>query len=152
MSFRRGVRLGIDPGAARIGVARCDPDGILATPVTTVPAGPAAITTLVDLAREHEAIEILVGWPLSLDGTEGVAAAQAHEFAREISRKVTIPVRLVDERLTTTASQRALHAQGRNTRKSRSVIDARSAALIVQGALEYEKANSAPAGQIVQQN
>jgi len=110
------------------------------------------VTALVALAQEYEAIEILVGWPLSLDGTEGVAATQAHEFAREISRNVTIPVRLVDERLTTTASQRSLHAQGRNTRKSRSVIDARSAALIVQGALDYEKANSAPAGQIVQQN
>ena len=73
MSFRRGVRLGVDVGSVRIGVARCDPDGILATPVGTVPRGDGDLQRLAELAREHEAVEIVVGLPVTLKGERGPA-------------------------------------------------------------------------------
>jgi putative Holliday junction resolvase len=107
------VRLGIDPGSVRIGVARCDPDGLLATPLDTVQRGPGDLDRLVRLALEHDAIEVLVGLPTSLSGREGAAAGAARSFANELAgRLVPIPVRLVDERFTTV--QRA--APGRQGR------------------------------------
>ena len=75
--MRRGVRLGVDVGSVRIGVARCDPEGLLATPLSTVVAGESAVDDLAVIAAEEGAIEIIVGLPLSLSGAEGPAAAKA---------------------------------------------------------------------------
>ena len=149
MSFRRGVRLGLDVGSVRIGVARCDPDGILAVPVTVVPRGDGDMRAIADLVTEHDAIEVLVGHPVTLRGEEGAAAQSVREFSEELLRYVTVPLRLVDERLSTVAAQRSLHDAGRNTRSSKSVIDAAAAAYMVQGAIEYEKKTSVPAGTIL---
>ena len=78
--MRRGVRIGVDVGSVRIGVARCDPEGLLATPLSTVAAGESAVDDLAVIAAEEGAIEIIVGLPLSLSGTEGPAAAKARDF------------------------------------------------------------------------
>ena len=75
--FRRGVRLGIDVGRARVGVARCDPDGLLATPVETVKRDDGAVARVAALAEEYSAAEILVGLPLNLRGEDTAAAARA---------------------------------------------------------------------------
>lgn len=149
MSFRRGVRLGIDVGSVRIGVARCDPDGILAVPVTVVRRGDGDFAAIAAIADEYEVLEVLVGHPVTLRGEEGPAAQAAREFAVALSRYVTVPIRLVDERLSTVAAQRNLHDAGRNTRSSKSVIDAAAAAYMVQGAVDYEKTNAVPAGTLV---
>lgn len=149
MSFRRGVRLGIDVGTVRVGVARSDPDGILAVPVTVLARGSGDLSAIAEIASEYEALEIIVGLPVTLRGEEGPAAVAAREFAAELLRYVTVPVRLVDERLSTVAAQRNLHDAGRNTRSSKSVIDAVAAAYMVQGAIDYEKANAVPAGTLV---
>ena len=149
MSFRRGVRLGIDIGTVRIGVARSDPDGILAVPVTVIPRASGDFAAIAAIATEYEVLEVLVGLPVTLRGSEGPAAEAAREFAVELSRYVTVPVRLVDERLSTVAAQRSLHDAGRNTRSSKSVIDAAAAAYMIQGAIDYEKANAVPAGTLV---
>lgn len=149
MSFRRGVRLGIDVGTVRIGVARSDPDGILAVPVTVVARGAGDFEAIADIAQEYDVLEVLVGLPVTLRGEEGAAATAAREFAVELLRYVTVPVRLVDERLSTVAAQRSLHDAGRNTRSSKSVIDAAAAAYMVQGAIDYEKVNAVPAGTLV---
>lgn len=146
MTFRRGVRLGVDVGAVRIGIAKCDPDGILATPLTVVPRGDGDLAAIAELVEEQGAMEILVGLPVSLNGQSGTAAAQAEEFARQLSRCVNIPLRMVDERLTTTSAHRAFRAAGRNTRNTKDTIDAAAAALIVQNAIEYEKSTARPAG------
>lgn len=76
--MRRGRRLAIDVGDARIGVASCDPDGILATPVETVPGRdvPAAHRRLKHIVEEYEPIEVVVGLPRSLKGGEGPAAVR----------------------------------------------------------------------------
>ncbi len=152
MSFRRGVRLGVDVGSVRVGVARCDPDGILAVPVATIArdsAGHTDIAQLADFVREYDAIEVIVGLPITLSGDWGVAAETAHDFARTLAAVLAVPVRLVDERLTTVSAQRNLHANGKDTRTTRSVIDQAAAVLIVQTAVDTEKSSGSPPGRVV---
>ena len=96
--FRRGVRLGIDVGQARVGVAKCDPDGLLATPVETVPRDEHAVARVAALAHEHSAFEILVGLPLNLKGEDTASTADARAFAAAVQPASELPVRLVDER------------------------------------------------------
>ncbi|MDQ6935466.1 MAG: Holliday junction resolvase RuvX, partial [Actinomycetota bacterium] len=94
-----GVRLGIDPGDVRIGVASSDPSGLLATPVTTLRAGELGMVGLVALVKEHTVVGIYVGHPRSLSGNEGPAAGKVREFARALAARVSpVPVRLYDER------------------------------------------------------
>lgn len=150
---RPGVRLGIDVGSVRIGVARSDPQGTLAVPVETVDrrlGDEVAVARICALATEYDALEIVVGLPLSMRGEVGPAARAAQDFATEIGARLPdIEVRLVDERLTTVSAQRSLHDSGRTHRKSRSVIDQAAAVIVVQHALEIERATGEPAGQAV---
>ena len=98
----------------RIGVAACDADGLLAYPLTTVRAGADEVADLAALVAEHGPVEVLVGLPRSLDGREGPAAANARERAGRLAAAVGVPVRLVDERLTTVTATPP--AAGRRTR------------------------------------
>src|SRR4029450_14064995 len=91
--FRRGVRLALDWGDARIGVAACDPDGVLAYPLRTVQAAEGEIAELVAVIAEYEPIEVLVGFPRSLSGGEGPAAARARERAVPRARSIRGAVR-----------------------------------------------------------
>lgn len=150
MGFRRGVRLGVDVGTVRIGVARCDPDGILATPLPNVPRGPGDVAALVAAAAEYDAMEIVVGLPLTMAGDAGPAVTAVTEFATTLAAASPVPVRLVDERLSTAAAQRTLFEAGRDTRSSRSRIDGAAATLIVQSALDFEKSTGTPAGRTVE--
>ena len=112
--MRAGVRLGLDPGDARIGVARSDPSGVLATPVETVRRGRGDLARIAALADEEGAIEVIVGLPRSLSGGEGPAAAKVREFAAALVRRIApIPVRLYDERLTTVSAEAMLRDRGR---------------------------------------
>jgi putative Holliday junction resolvase len=150
VTMRNGVRLAVDVGSVRVGVARSDPGGILATPLTVVPSGPAAKDELVKLATDAEAIEVIVGLPTSLSGREGPAAAGARDFAADLAgRLAPIPVRLVDERFTTTAAHDALRRSGKDSRARRQVVDAAAAAVLLQAALDAERATGRPAGQLV---
>ena len=106
--FRRGVRLGIDVGKARIGVARCDPDGMLAVPVETVARNDGSIDRIVALAAEYDASELLVGLPLNMQGEDTASTTDAREFAATLAAASALPVRLVDERLSTVSAHAAL--------------------------------------------
>ncbi|MEU8522024.1 Holliday junction resolvase RuvX [Streptomyces sp. NBC_01216] len=148
--MRRGRRLAIDVGDARIGVASCDPDGVLATPVETVPGRdvPAAHRRLGQIVEEYEPIEIVVGLPRSLSGGEGPAAAKVRDFTRVLARNVApVPVRLVDERMTTVTASQGLRASGVKSKKGRSVIDQAAAVIILQNALESERVSGNPPGE-----
>ncbi|GAB2917576.1 Holliday junction resolvase RuvX [Streptomyces mayteni] len=151
--MRRGRRLAVDVGEARIGVASCDPDGVLATPVETVPGRdvPAAQRRLAALVAEYEPIEVIVGLPRSLAGGEGPAAARVRAFAEETARRVApVPVRLVDERMSTVTAARAMRDSGVSAKKGRSRIDQAAAVVILQNALESERASGRPPGQCVE--
>jgi putative Holliday junction resolvase len=145
-----GVRLGIDPGDARIGVASSDPSGILATPVETVARGDGDLDRLAALVAEHAAVRVYVGLPRSMSGGEGPAAGKVRAFARELSNRVEpVPVRLCDERLSTVTAEGQLRAQGRKGKKRRAVVDQAAAVIILQTALERERQTGTMAGESV---
>ncbi len=151
--MRRGVRLGIDPGDARIGVARSDRSGMLATPVETVRRGKGDLRRIRELVREHEVVELVVGLPRSLSGGEGPAAVKVRDFATRLARKVApVPVRLCDERLTTVSAEAMLRDRGRKGSDRRAVVDQAAAVLILQNALDTERATGNPPGEIVKEN
>lgn len=147
--MRHGVRLGIDPGDARIGVARSDPSGVLATPVETVRRGKGDLRRLRQLVEAEGAVEVVVGLPRSLTGGDGPAATKTREFARRLAERVApVPVRLVDERLTTVSAEAMLRDQ-RKGAKRRAVVDQVAAVVILQQALDTERATGRPPGELV---
>jgi putative holliday junction resolvase len=147
---RSGVRLAVDPGTVRIGVARSDPGGVLATPLTVVRRGKGDLAALASLAATENVMEILVGLPRSLSGREGAAAVSAREFAQTLAARVApLPVRLVDERFTTSTAHEALRAGGHDSRARRQTVDAAAAAVLLEAALESERRTGEVPGQLV---
>jgi putative Holliday junction resolvase len=149
--MRRGVRIALDIGDARIGVASSDPHGILATPVETVRRGPGDLDRIAALAAELEAFEIVVGLPRSLSGGEGPAAVKIRETAEQVRDKVRekdtgTTVRLVDERFTTVTAERMLRERGKKGAKRRAVVDQAAAVVILQHALDLERETGNPPG------
>ncbi|WP_433282889.1 Holliday junction resolvase RuvX [Pseudonocardia xinjiangensis] len=135
----RGRRLGIDVGAVRVGVALSDPDGVLATPLLTVPRDldhGADLRTIAGLVAEHGVVGIVVGLPRTLAGREGAAAEAARAFAVGLESVVDVPVELSDERLTTVVATQQLRERGVKGRKQRAVIDQAAAVAILQGWLD----------------
>jgi putative Holliday junction resolvase len=144
--FRRGVRLGIDVGRARIGVARSDPDGLLAVPVETVPRDDASVTRIAQLVAEYEPLELVVGLPINLRGEDTASTADAREFAAALGQASGCAVRLIDERLSTVTAHQALRASGRSQRTSRGVVDQAAAVILLQHAIDTEKGTGRPPG------
>ncbi len=148
--MRRGVRLALDWGGARIGVAASDPEGILAHPVETVAAGPGAIRRIADLVAEYEPIEVVLGLPRNLAGAEGPAALAVRQVAGELATGLPgTPIRLVDERLTTVTAARRLSSAGRNARRQRSVIDQAAAVALLEETLQHERMTGRPPGELL---
>ena len=145
--WTRGRRLGLDVGTARIGVASCDPDGILATPVETIavsdgdPDWRAELRRLNDLVEEYDAVSVIVGLPTSLKGRETASTAMARSFVAALATaSPDLPVEFTDERLTTVTAGAALHGAGRNTRKQRDIIDQAAAVVLLQAWLDSRHA------------
>jgi putative Holliday junction resolvase len=145
---RTGRRLAIDVGKVRIGVAASDFHSILASGVATVQRGDdleSAVSELVQLIVEIEPIEIYVGYPISLSGMGSSSASDAVVLASALSAKVGVPIRLIDERLTTVTAANALKASGRDSKSGRKFIDQIAATVILEQAMEMEKhSDSAP--------
>jgi putative holliday junction resolvase len=138
--WRRGVRLGIDVGKVRIGVATCDPDGILATPVETVLRGQDDLRKLASLTVEYGAVEVVVGLPVNLAGREGPAAVDVREYAQALAGAIApVPVRLSDERMSTVVASRRLTERGVRGRRQRAVVDQAAAVEILQSWLDAQR-------------
>jgi putative Holliday junction resolvase len=153
--MRHGVRLGLDPGDARIGVSRSDPTGFLATPLETVKKGRGDLARLqaivAEIAEESTMLEVVVGLPRSLKGGENPATAKVRDFAASLARRVApVPVRLVDERLTTVSAEAMLRDRGRKGQDRRAVVDMAAAVVILQHALDSERASGTAPGEIVE--
>jgi putative Holliday junction resolvase len=147
---RSGVRLGVDVGDVRIGVARSDPSGLIATPVETVRRGDGDLQRLRDLAVADGAVEVVVGLPRSLSGGEGPAAVKVREFARDLAGAVDpLPVRLCDERLSTVTAEAVLRRQGKKGQKRRAVVDQAAAVVILQNALDTERSTGTAPGEVL---
>ena len=147
--MRRGVRLAVDLGSVRIGIAACDPSGLLAFPVETVRRGAGDVARIVALTTEYEALEVLLGLPTNLSGREGEAARGVREFASVLAAAVPCPVRLVDERLSTVTAGSQMRAAGVKSKKGRSAIDQAAAVVFLQAALDSERANGNAPGEPV---
>ena len=158
------MRVGVDVGSVRVGVAASDPSGLLATPVRTVArapqdadgadAGPGAVSPDLEevaaIVAERGAIEVVVGLPRTLAGAEGAAAHTARTYAGRLAARVApVPVRLVDERLTTVDAHRSLRDSGVDGRRQRAVVDQAAAVLILQVALDSERGSGRPSGELV---
>ena len=132
--------MGVDVGTVRVGIALSDPRGVLATPLTTLARDEfrgADLAAAAALVVEHDVVEVIVGLPLTLAGSEGVSAAMAREWADGLRGQVgEIPVLMVDERLTTVSATQALHASGRKTKSHRAYIDQAAAVALLQGYLD----------------
>jgi putative Holliday junction resolvase len=153
--MRHGVRIGIDPGDARIGVARSDPSGFLATPVETVKRGRGDLARieelLAELGEDGTVLEVVVGLPRSLSGGEGPAAAKVRDWVARLARRVApVPVRLADERLSTVSAEAMLRDRGRSGAKRRAVVDQAAAVVILQHVLDTERASGTAPGEIVE--
>jgi putative holliday junction resolvase len=147
--MRPGVRLGVDVGKARVGIASSDRDGLLATPVATLARADADERSFRILVEDYGAMEIVIGLPISLSGADTASTTDAREFAAAVAGWIGLPVRLVDERLSTVSAQRALRDSGRRTKGSRPVIDQVAAVIILQNALDSERSAGRPPGVLV---
>lgn len=150
--MRTGVRLAIDVGKARIGVARSDPHGMLATPVETVrrdASGVADLERILAIAVEWEVFEFIVGLPLNLQGLRTPSTDDAERFAERLAARAGRPVRLVDERLSTVSAQGQLREAGRSTKQSRGIIDQAAAVVILQHALDSERMGGEAPGRLI---
>jgi len=145
----RGTRLGIDVGKVRVGVARSDPDGLLAVPLETLPRSEEPLARILALAQEHSAVAFVVGLPLNMRGHDTPSTADARTFAADLAAASSLPVRLVDERLSTVSAHAALRGAGRTQRSSRSIVDQVAAVVFLQHALDIERRTGLPAGELV---
>jgi putative Holliday junction resolvase len=142
----QGIRLGIDPGQARIGVALSDRDGMLAMPSETVAVNGGEVDRLVELVALHNVSCVIVGLPINLSGRWTASTRAAHGLAGKLAGRIAVPVRMIDERLTTNTAQAALRASGKSQRAGRSVIDQIAAVTLLQQALDTERQLNRPAG------
>jgi putative Holliday junction resolvase len=138
--MRLGVRIGVDVGTVRVGIARSDRDGLLATPLETLSRDDQTLARMIELVQELDCMECYIGLPLSLSGTHTPSTENAVAFARELSTALSIPVRLIDERLTTVSAHAALRQSGKQASRSRSVVDQVAAVMLLQHALDTERA------------
>jgi len=149
-----GVKLGVDVGTVRVGVAVCDRDSILATPYKTLDRNArknSDVRVIANLAEELGAVQVIVGLPRTMKGEEHVSARMATDYAlllaAEFSRRgLAVPVNLVDERLSSVTAHRNLHEAGMSSRDHRKVVDQVAAAGILQHAIDMQKARGADVG------
>lgn len=129
-------------GSVRVGVALSDPDGLLATPLVTVPRdveGGSDVATVAALVAEHDVVGVVVGLPRTLAGREGPAAQAARAFVATLEPALAVPVELTDERLTTVVATRQMRESGRKGRRQRAVVDQVAAVGILQGWLDTHR-------------
>lgn len=151
------MKLGVDVGMVRVGLAACDPDGILATPVTTLSRDAkrnSDIKVVINEVNERDVVEIFVGLPRTLKGAETGSAQMARSYAQLLAdalagQELDVPVRLIDERLTTVSAHQALHAAGVDSRQHRKVVDQVAAVGILQQAIDMQKAQNSAVGELV---
>jgi putative Holliday junction resolvase len=151
--MEKGPRLAIDVGSVRIGLAICDPDGILSSPLPALGRSSELLDTLKivsELVNQNSVIEVYVGDPISLSGGQSASTKDAREFADKLAALISVPIRLVDERLTTVTASAKLRISGKDAKKSKSLIDSASAVEILEQALATIRVSGKAPGQLVE--
>jgi putative Holliday junction resolvase len=135
----RGRRIAFDYGDVRTGVALCDPDGILASPLTILQSRDKDfLNDVVELITEHEVIHIYIGLPVHMSGIEGESVEKVRAFSQSLAERVNVPISMVDERLSTVSAQRQLKDAGVSSKDSKGLIDAMAAVAILEQGLSRE--------------
>ena len=138
--MQRGRRIAFDYGDVRIGVAICDPDAILSTPLTTLQSKSKDLyAQIIALLDEHEPVAIFVGKPTLLSGLAGEAVEKVVHFSSELAKHTDIEIIFVDERLSTVSAMKNLQSAGVNAKDARKSIDAMAAVAILEQGLAMTK-------------
>lgn len=135
--------MALDVGEKTVGVAVSDPLGMFATPRETLKRDGLELEKLLRLIADEEIGEVVVGMPLSLNGTRGPSAEMAQKFADLLTQRASVPVSTFDERLTTAQAERVLIAADTRREKRKKVIDQVAAAIILEGFLRFREFGSA---------
>ncbi|MFT8394897.1 Holliday junction resolvase RuvX [Propionibacterium sp.] len=143
------MRICVDWGKARIGVAACDREGLLAYPVETVPNNSGALPRLKEIAAEYEPLEIVLGMPIDLRGRRGIAATTMLDVGASIAQALGMDVRLIDERLSTASAAKQLAETGHHARTRKAIIDQAAAVAILEQAIEMEKRTGCAPGNLI---
>ena len=143
--MRPGARLGVDVGTVRVGIARSDPEGMMAVPVETL-SRDTALTAIARLVEELSPLEVIVGLPLSLSGSHTPSTNDAEAFAMELAKALSVPVRMIDERLSTVQAHANLRGAGKSSESQREMIDQAAAVILLQHALDSERAQGVAPG------
>ncbi|MFA7672448.1 MAG: Holliday junction resolvase RuvX [Clostridia bacterium] len=136
------VLLGIDYGERRMGVAKSDSLGFLASGLTTIEWNhdtSIPVKTISELIRTYHVEKIVMGLPINMDDSEGEKALKVRGFAKVLETACSIPVDLYDERLSTAEAHEIMHMQGRKTGKDKKSIDMIAACVILQSYLDNVK-------------
>jgi len=137
---RFGRRLAFDYGDVRIGVAVCDPDGVLSTPLTTLNSkDPKVLEHIAAIVDEYEPVKIYIGLPVNLSGSSSTSTVNAKEFGEKITARFDISVAYIDERLSTVSANKKLLESGMNSKQARASIDQSAAVEILEQGLRIDK-------------
>ena len=136
-----GKLLGVDFGDTRTGLAVCDPSRLLSSGIGYVSPGGIEKTAdaVADVAREQGVVAVIVGLPVNMDGSEGGRAARCRKFAHLLEERLSLPVAMFDERMTTMTATRYLNETNTRGKKRKTVIDTLSAQIILQNCLDRLK-------------
>jgi len=137
---RLGRRIAFDYGDARIGVAICDPDGLVATPLDVLQSkDPNLIVKINELVQEYEPVKFYIGEPKQLNGADSLSSDKALKFAELLSSKFDIEIAMVDERLSTVSASRQLRDAGIDAKSAKKLIDSAAAVAILEQGLSIDK-------------
>lgn len=142
--MERGRRIAFDYGDVRIGVAVCDPDGIVCTPLIALRAQEERLPEVIrELIDEYLPIYLVVGEPRHLSGLDSTKMNSVSKFVELLRSLTDLPVRLVDERLSTVTASAKLRRAGKDSRRAKEFIDSAAAVEILEAALANERASLA---------
>jgi len=140
--MQRGRRIAFDYGDARIGVAVCDPDGIISSPLAVFRSEDKKLQSEIEkIVAEYEPVQIFVGLPKQLSGVESSSAEKARNFGAMIAALTSIEIVYIDERLSTVSAQSKLREAGKSTRESKELIDAMAAVEILELGLQNARSS-----------
>lgn len=136
-----GVLLGLDVGDARIGVARSDELGIAAHPLCTLTRKNRQVdlVAISDLVSIHKVERVIIGLPISLDGTIGTQARSVQKFAQRLRKVIKVPIEFWDERFTTVEAEDVLRELNKNSKEQKDIIDQVAATIILSEYLERQR-------------
>lgn len=137
--MRFGRRLGIDFGEVRVGVAVCDDEGLVCTPLTTLRNDNHLFSKLAELIDEYQPVCVYVGKPKHLSGVEGNTVAEVAKFVTRFSESFQVPIKLIDERLTSKSAERKLRNAGKDSKERKGLIDQLAAMSILQLGIEIDR-------------